>query len=56
MPAGIWFWLIYVICVLFGVWAEWPNDPNGFRPFGGRVIVFVLLGLLGWGVFGSPLK
>ncbi len=57
MPAGLWFWLIYVICVIFGMWSEWPNGPSpNFRPLGGRFVVFILLGLLGWGVFGSPLK
>jgi tellurite resistance protein TehA-like permease len=55
MGAGLWFWLIYVICVLFGLWADWPND-NNYRPLGSRVVVFVLLGLLGWSVFGPPLK
>ncbi len=52
MPAAIWFWIIYVICVIFGIWSEWPIG----RPFGGRVAVFVLLGLLGWGVFGPPIR
>ena len=55
MSAGIWFWLIYVICVVFGMWSEWPSD-NNYRPLGGRFVVFILLGLLGWGIFGSPLK
>jgi hypothetical protein len=57
MSAGIWFWIIYVLCVIFGMWSEWPAGPNGnYRPLGGRFAVFVLLGLLGWGVFGPPIK
>lgn len=58
MAAGTWFWLLYVICVLFGMWSDWPigqEKPN-YRPLGGRLVVFILLGLLGWAVFGSPLK
>jgi len=55
MPAGLWFWLIYVICVVFGGWSVWPSDSN-YRPLGSWLVVFILLGLLGWGVFGSPLK
>lgn len=55
MAAGLWFWLIYVICVLFGVWVDWPADRN-YRPLGGKLVLFVLLGLLGWAVFGAPLK
>ena len=63
MPAGIWFWIIYVICVIFGFWAWWPAAPApnqagwvGFRPLGGLLVIFILIGLLGWQVFGPPLK
>jgi len=55
MPAGLWFWLIYVICVVFGGWSVWPSDGK-YRPLGSWLVVFILLGLLGCGVFGSPLK
>lgn len=57
MSAGIWFWLIYVICVVFGCWLDWPAGPNpNYRMVGRNFVIFILLGLLGWGVFGSPLK
>lgn len=56
MPAGLWFWIIYVICVVFGVYFDWPQGNTNFRPLGGRIVVFILLGLLGWAVFGPPLK
>ena len=62
MPAGIWFWIIYVLCVVFGLWAWWPAAPpqgqawGGFRPLGGILVIFILIGLLGWEVFGPPLK
>ncbi len=55
MSAGIWFWIIYVLCVLFGLWSDWPADRN-MRPLGGRLVVFILLGLLGWRVFGPPIQ
>lgn len=54
MPAGMWFWVIYILALLlgglgyFGVWA------HGFA-FSGLVLV-VLLGLLGWKVFGKPVQ
>lgn len=58
MPAGIWFWIIYVIFVLLGGFFWWPrgSEPNRFYPFGGYLVVMVLIGLLGWGVFGPPIK
>lgn len=55
MAAGLWFWLIFVIATLFGLWCDWPT--NGcYRPLGSKLVVFVLLGLLGWGVFGPPIR
>ena len=59
MPPGIWFWLIYVLFVLAGLFFNWPRDtnaPNAWHPFGWSVVVLVLLGLLGWGVFGPPIR
>lgn len=59
MSAGIWFWILFVLCVFFNVFFNWPADPNkpqAWGPFGGSLLLFVLIGLLGWGIFGAPLK
>lgn len=49
MSLGIWFWVIYVLSLLFGVWA--PSQPNLVRwawwP------LFICTGILGWEVFGA---
>ena len=55
MDIGIWFWVIYVICVLFGCWSNWPAAGGNFRPMGSAIVVFILLGLLGWKCFGPPI-
>lgn len=55
MSAGIWFWLIYVLVGLFGGYWSFAN-PNDRRYFGGGLVLYALIGLLGWGVFGSPLR
>lgn len=55
MPAGIWFWIIYVIIgILGGFWgcAVCPDR----RWFGGGAVIYILIGLLGWGVFGPPIR
>ena len=59
MPAGLWFWIIYVLCLVLGLGLNWPANPgdrNAWRPFGSNLVVLILLGLLGWGVFGPPIK
>lgn len=53
MTAGQWFWIVYVIFFIFGGWIAWPY---GGRAIGATVVIMLLIGLLGWGVFGPPLK
>jgi hypothetical protein len=52
MSAGIWFWIIYVICALFGGWLSFPFE----RKSGVWLVVMILIGLLGWGIFGPPIR
>jgi hypothetical protein len=57
---GVWFWIIYVVFALLGVLFNWPvtgaNDPYAWRPLGWSFVVLILLGLLGWGIFGPPIR
>jgi len=49
--AGIFFWIIMLLIVLFHGWWGFSNPAN--RPLvAGSLLVFVALGLLGWKVFG----
>jgi hypothetical protein len=54
MGANIWFWLIYVMSLVFGGWLIWPGQDR--RLMGSWGILFILIGILGWGLFGSPIK
>jgi hypothetical protein len=57
MTLSVWFWLIWVIALLFGLWSYWPRGENPvWGAFGNGLILWILLGLLGWRVFGSPLQ
>jgi hypothetical protein len=54
---GLLYWILYVIAVIFGPLAAWPRDPaTGWRPFGGSLLLFVLLFLIGWKLFGPILN
>lgn len=57
MTLQIWFWLFYVLSLIFGFWTEYiPGQaypyPRGFR----HLLFYILIGILGWHVFGSPIK
>lgn len=54
MQPAIWFWLIYVVALVFGGWLIWPGQDR--RVFGSYGVMFILIGILGWGIFGSPIQ
>lgn len=50
MSRGLLFWIIVLLWLVFGLWLSWGTPLY----MGGAIIVFVLLVLLGWQVFGPP--
>lgn len=54
MDAKIWYWIILVIWIIFGV-ADAYTDDVRFRR-GGNLVLIVLLVLIGFMVSGSPVK
>ena len=51
MSLGLAYWVGMFIWVIFGVWTNWPN----YKTNGWNLMLFILLVLLGWKVFGPPL-
>jgi membrane protein YdbS with pleckstrin-like domain len=57
MPLGTLFWVVYVIAILFGVWSNYDAaQPLWYRRAGAYLVLWVLVGILGWEVFGSVVK
>lgn len=57
MTIGLIFWIIMLVWLVFSAWSYWPNNPGGPAPvWGHTILLFVLFLLLGWGVFGAPVK
>jgi hypothetical protein len=58
MGANIWFWLIYVIIGVLGILGlgPWRTTSYPWAPFGSWLILFVLIGILGISVYGSPIR
>ena len=58
MGANIWFWLIYVLVGVFGVWGigPWRTSTGPYETFGSWFVLFILVGILGLHAFGSPIR
>lgn len=51
------FWILMLLWLVFGTVTVWPRGDAKLNVSvaGGNLLVFVLLLLLGWKVFGAPL-
>ena len=57
MPIGVLFWTIMIFWFLFGLyWNRADIQGGNYGMLGGNLLLFVLLGLLGWKVFGPVLQ
>ena len=57
MPLSIWFWVIYVIAILLGGWSNYePAQPLWYRRAGAYLVLWALVGMLGWATFGPVVK
>jgi hypothetical protein len=59
MTIGFLYWFLMLLWLLFGLYWHWPADrgsPAGFAPLGGSLLLFILLFLVGWRVFGFPIQ
>jgi hypothetical protein len=54
------FWFLMLLWLLFGLWWYWPPAAAvglaGYGGLGVPLLVFLLFAVLGWQVFGSPVK
>lgn len=57
MPLGILFWVVYVMAFVFSLWSNYDaNQPLWFKRAGGSLILWVLVGMLGWATFGPVVR
>jgi hypothetical protein len=49
------YWVLMLFWLCFGCWSYWPAGGGGaFVPFGGNLLLFFIIAILGWHVFGPP--
>jgi hypothetical protein len=56
MTFALVFWILMLLWLVFG-WF-YNSSPGAFGPYGwagNGLLLFILLGLLGWHVFGAPI-
>jgi len=54
---GVLFWLLMILWLLFGLyWNRSDIRGGNYGIAGGNMMLFILLLILGWKVFGSPIQ
>jgi hypothetical protein len=55
MTIGLLFWILMLLSLIFGWW-NWRGNAGPYGPVGNNLLLLVILALLGWKVFGAPIK
>jgi len=57
MTLAILFWVLYIVGLVFGLYGEYvPGQPYPLARGARSFLVFILIAILGWGVFGAPVR
>ena len=59
MQKGLLFWILMLFWLVVGLWGFWPAGGVGtaaYGTLGWGLVLFLLISLLGWKVFGAPLQ
>ena len=51
---GLVFWVLMLLWLIFGWWRYPPYVSPNYAPFGGHILLWVVLLCLGVRVFGNP--
>jgi len=53
MTLGLIFWILMLLWLVFSLWQNWPLSGPAI---GGSLLQFLLFLILGWQVFGAPIR
>jgi hypothetical protein len=57
MSLQLLFWILMLFWLVFGFWSGYvPGQPYTVKAWGGNLLLFLLFVILGWQVFGAPVK
>jgi hypothetical protein len=55
MSTTLLFWVLMLFWLVFGLWSNWPLSGGNAKTSGGNLLLFILLAILGWKVFGAAI-
>lgn len=57
MTLALIFWIIMLVWLVFSLWLHWSPTGGGPYPvWANSFLLFILFLILGWGVFGAPIR
>lgn len=58
LAQSMWFgqlyWIIVWLWLVLAVWLSWPVGGKSWRPLWRNLLLFILLLMIGWILFGMP--
>ena len=55
MTFALAFWIGMFLWLVLGLWSNWPINQANSPAIVGSLLLFILVGLLGWHDFGAPI-
>ena len=55
MSIGLLFWILWIIGMIFGFGWGWKGSNGAYIGIGSGLIVWIMIGLLGWAQWGPPI-
>ena len=55
MSLQLLFWMVYILALVFGGWLNYAPNTPWLKPFGSYFAIWLLVGILGWKVFGPAI-
>lgn len=56
MSKGLAFWILMLLWLVLALWISWPPPGGSWYFTGSTLLLFLLFSLLGWQVFGAPVR
>jgi uncharacterized membrane protein len=56
MTLQLLFWILMLFWAIFGFWSVYTPGPHPLKAWGGNALLFFLFLIIGWQVFGQPVK